>query len=265
MTLPNRLRFVARGGVAGALLLSVIAGAATAAEVRARHVPVSGTVVCARGRSVVGIRLQYWGGAGGGETLSGWRRMPGSHNVAQYKVWVANRSTISVHVLCAGTRPGRPSDSRTARIEVHRGEVVNAVCRRPTKRGAVRCRLPRIGLVAPDHRNHFDAGWCTWGAATMLYRATGQYPGWFGNAKDWARSARGWVVTSEPMAHSIFVYPGGLHSSPSGHVGWVDRVEYSRHGVFLHTTEMNGWPGGLYRWSHERTRYDRSMRFILVP
>ena len=251
-----------RRGVAGFLLLIALALTASAASARATSaVKLSGTVVCANGRSVVEIWLPLWGEVSASAPLSDWRRMPGAANVAQYSQWVAGGSTISLHVRCAGSW----SDSRTAKITVRSSKVVNTVCMRPTKPGAVRCRLPRIGLTAPDHRNHFDAGWCTWGAAKKLHRATGHYPGWFGNANDWARGAKGWLVSSEPMARSIFVFQGGINSSPRGHVGWVDAVEYSPSGVFLHTTEMNGWHGGLFKWSHERTKYQRSMRFILVP
>jgi hypothetical protein len=264
--LPPWPRVVLRRRVVGVSLLLALILALTAASAGASTaVKVSGTVVCANGRSVVGIWFQFWGDEGSSAPLSDWRRMPGATNVAQYSQWVAGGSTISLHVRCAGRRRARWSDSRTAKIQVRSSEVVNTLCRHPSKPGALRCQLPRIGLTAPDDRNHFDAGWCTWGAAKMLHRATGQYPGWFGNAKDWAEGAKGWLVSSEPMAHSIFVFPAGVDSSQSGHVGWVDRVEYRPGGVDLHTTEMNGWHGGLFSWSHERTKYERSMRFILVP
>jgi hypothetical protein len=246
-------------------LALILALAFAAANAQAAPTTVSGTVVCANDESVVGIWLQVWGESGASVPLSDWQRMPGASNVAQYRQRTTAGSKISLHVRCAGGRSRHGSDSRTAKISVHPRQVVNAICRPGAVRGALRCKLPTIGLTAPDDRNHFDGGWCTWGAATMLHRATGKYPGWFGNAKDWAAGAKGWLVSSKPMAHSIFVYPSGLDSSPLGHVGWVDSVDYRPDGVYLRTTEMNGWHGGLYRWSHERTKYRRTMRFILVP
>jgi len=263
--MPNRPMLVLCRSAAVFSLALIFALALTVTSAQAAPTTISGTVVCANGESVVGIWLQVWGESGASVSLSDWQRMPGAADVAQYRQWARAGSKISLHVRCAGGRVQRWSDSRTAKIPVHPREVVNAVCKPGTIRGALRCKLPTIGLTAADRRNHFYGGWCTWGAATMLHRATGRYPGWFGNAKDWARGARGWIVRPEPMAHSVFVYPAGLDSSPLGHVGWVDSVEYAADGVYLHTTEMNGWHGGLYRWSHERTKYERTMRFILVP
>ena len=82
--------------------------------------------------------------------------------------------------------------------------------------------------------NHFSYGYCTWGAAEQAHRVWGIWIPWFGDAGDWAASARaaGWSVSPIPQADTIIVMPRHVQGSgPDGHVGWVLDVDPDNGGV----------------------------------
>ena len=117
-------------------------------------------------------------------------------------------------------------------------------------------------------RNTFYEGYCTWGAALKFHESTGLWPGWSGDAKDWAGHAEeaGWTVQPIPAARSIVVVqPHEGTSSSDGHVAWVDRVEQRADGTYLHITEMNGQSAGFNAFGTRELKVQGSMRFILAP
>ena len=99
------------------------------------------------------------------------------------------------------------------------------------------------------------AGQCTYGALEQWHNATGYYPLWAGNAKDWKDSAGayGWLVVLDARPRSIVVFQPGVHGADptSGHVAWVESVETRSDGLYVHILEMNG---DSYRLAQSRTR-----------
>lgn len=121
----------------------------------------------------------------------------------------------------------------------------------------------RAGIGASRTYNSFAPGYCTWGAAYMLHSAIGVYPGWSGNAGQWATNAArvGWRVQSTPALRSIVVFPAWDQGAGSlGHVAWVTSINWSSRTFVVR--EMNG-TAGWNRWDSRTVRFDSRLRFIL--
>ena len=137
--------------------------------------------------------------------------------------------------------------------------------------------LPSCNATAPstsgrtwgrtETHNTAYAGQCTWLAKDKFRTATGVYPAIYGNAKDWASSARssGWTVVLDAEPRSIVVFQPGVHGANGtyGHVAWVDRVERRADGRYVHTTEMN--VVRPYEISHRVLKDVWGMSYILAP
>lgn len=111
------------------------------------------------------------------------------------------------------------------------------------------------------------AGQCTWGAKEQFRNATGVYPAIYGNAWEWAASARnaGWTVVDDAQTRSIVVFQPGVQGSKSaGHVAWVESVERRSDGLYVHILEMNG-PAGPYNWDRRVLKDVAGMSYILAP
>jgi len=116
--------------------------------------------------------------------------------------------------------------------------------------------------------NSADWGQCTWGAKEKFHDATGKYPAIYGNAKDWATSARnaGWTVVADALPRSIVVFQPGVQgaNATNGHVAWVDSVDYRSDGRYINITEMN--VNGVGVWSRRAGVKDvAGMSYILAP
>lgn len=111
------------------------------------------------------------------------------------------------------------------------------------------------------------AGQCTWGAYEQWHAATGYYPYFSGNAKDWKSSAaaHGWTVVLDAEPRSIVVFqPGVWGASSFGHVGWVQSVQQRSDGRYITFIEMNG-TAGPYRWDTRTVKDVVGMSYILAP
>jgi surface antigen len=114
--------------------------------------------------------------------------------------------------------------------------------------------------------NGFTAGYCTWYAAQRWDQATGSFPGFNGNAYQWASNARtaGYTVTSRPEPRSVVVFPQGPGAQYLGHVAWVDSVTRNSNGsISVHIDEMN--VNGLGVIDSRTITNSSSLQYILVP
>lgn len=135
-------------------------------------------------------------------------------------------------------------------------------------------RLPRCGDSGTRVKgqttsgNHAVGGQCTWGALEQWYAATGYYPYWSGNAKDWKNSAgsNGWMVVLNAQARSIVVFQPGVQGADAtyGHVAWVESVESRSDGLYVHILEMNG-PAGAWNYDRRVVKDVLGMSYILAP
>ncbi len=113
--------------------------------------------------------------------------------------------------------------------------------------------------------NRFDVGYCTWGAAEKWHQAAGSYPGFSGNAYQWASNAQGagYSVSMTPQPRAVVVFPVSSAYGSVGHVAWVDSVQSRPDGTYISITEMNykGWN----TWDTRVVRHSSDLRYILVP
>lgn len=111
-------------------------------------------------------------------------------------------------------------------------------------------------------------GNCTWGAYYQWWRATGYYPALWGNAKDWAGSARatGWTVVYDAQPRSIVVFQPRVWGANAtyGHVGWVTSVQRRADGLYVTFIEMNAL-AGFNRWNYRTVKDVPGMQYILAP
>jgi CHAP domain len=144
--------------------------------------------------------------------------------------------------------------------------TMNTVCYENAGPAAVRCSWPPLGTARPPSAgNPGQPMNCTWWAAERLLQHIGWYPGWGGNAKDWATNAAnaGWTVRPEPMERAIVVLPS---SNPNGHVAWVEHVEYHADGAYIYISEMNA--NGLANScavTYRLIKHQVDFRYILSP
>jgi surface antigen len=144
---------------------------------------------------------------------------------------------------------------------------------RETPYGTFDSRIPRCSNSSTRTRGRTEpsnsayAGQCTWGAKEKFHQATGVYPALYGNAKDWAASARsaGWTVVVDAQAGAIVVFQPGVQGADRtyGHVAWVDSVETRGDGLYVHITEMNG-ASGPGKWNQRVIKDVAGMSYILA-
>jgi len=226
---------------------------------------VSGAAVCNSGRAVEGVWVTSTGGGAG---WAGWTPMPGRPNVAWYSrtLTISTSSTaVSLHIGCGGSTSQWASSSYTPSYTRSSSLVLNMWCNDPTSGTGSSCS----GGSRPSGRstNWFSAGYCTWGAAELWRKATGTYPSWSGNAKDWASNAGalGFRVSTVPLPRSVLVEPAYVGTNSAlGHVAWVTRAWVSSGIVYFHVREMNA-SAGFNAWDDRDVRYDSRFRFIVAP
>jgi surface antigen len=261
-----RIRTWRRRGLAISCVIAALAGSAviTSSASAAATITFRGTAVCNSGRPVVGVWLAS---SGGGAGWANWAPMPGRPNVAWYTrtfTFSTSATTVEPRIGCGNTPASWASTSIPPAKTVSTDYIYNVWCNDPasgTGRGCYAGALPSGGST-----NRFAAGNCTWGAAELWRKATGQYPSWGGNAKDWATNAGnlGFRISSVPHARSVIVFPAYVGGTGAfGHVAWVTRVWVSGGAVFMHLREMN-W-GALGVWRERDIAYDSRFRFIVAP
>ena len=243
------------------LMIGLTPGPASAAGT----VTVRGTVVCNSGRPVVGVWVNS---SGGGSGLSKFTPMPGKSNVAWYTRTLSfstAATALELRVGCGGSASSWTSKSIAASRTVATNFIHNTWCNDPTSGTAYgNCYTGTL----PNGRsyNWFDGGQCTWGAAEIWNRATGKYPSWSGDARNWAINARaqGFLISTVPHARSLIVVPPYVGTSSSlGHVAWVTDVWVSSGTLWMRIREMNRT--GLWQWSTRDVPYDSRYRWIVAP
>jgi surface antigen len=241
-----------------------VAGTFAASAGADATITVSGTVVCNSGRPVVGVWLTS---SNRGSGWASWTPMPGRANVAWYSrrlTFTGASTTVEPHVGCGRTPATWGSTSIAPPRTVSSDRIYNIWCNDPASGTGRSCSTGALpgGLTY----NQFVKGYCTWGAAALWFKATGKYPSWRGNAKDWAVNAGALKFTISPVPHprSIVVFPANVGGARGdGHVAWVTRVWVSAGVVYMHIREMN-W-GQLNVWHDRDIRYDSRYRFIVAP
>lgn len=110
------------------------------------------------------------------------------------------------------------------------------------------------GLQAPKvahaedavYENVYPYGECTWFANERYRELHGYYVPWtYGNANEWVDRAAdyGWIVSSQPVLHSIMVLQVGVQGATGyGHVGVVEAIE-SDGAVVMSAMNAGGGPG----------------------
>jgi len=100
--------------------------------------------------------------------------------------------------------------------------------------------------AAPGQQRSTNPGFegqCTWGAAEMWRRHTGQHPNVSGNAHQWDEAAVALTppltVTDQPAENSVVVFPPSVRYGEVGHVAWVRGVRTENGKTYLDITEMN--------------------------
>ncbi len=190
--------------------------------------------------------------------------MPGRPNVAWYSRTVSytgSSTAVRPVVGCGNTPQKWASSNRPTTKTITQSLVYNVWCNDPTS-GNGSCYTGT--LPKTNTRNWFAAGNCTWGAAELWKKATGTYPSWSGNAKDWAVNAgnQGFRISGVPHARSIAVSPATSTNS-YGHVMWVTRVWVSNGVTYFRVREMNAV--GFNKWSERTVRYETRYKFIVPP
>lgn len=228
-------------------------------------VPVRGMVSCKSHRTVVGIWIRS---SNGGSGFASFTRLPGRLYAAYYSRSFTVGSTgtaVKLNVGCGSSSSGGwASSNYTANSPpITRTYIFNVVCSDPSS-GSGTCKgdpyyAPSSAL---DH-NRFDGGNCTWGAARLWWRATGHYPKWIGNAKDWDNNARalGFSVSNVPEERSIAVWET-TSASDLGHVAWVTRAWASGSSIYFHVQEMNFTAPGV--WHDRDVKLVAGLSFILA-
>jgi surface antigen len=226
----------------------------------ATTITVRGTVICASGRTVVGVWIQSSAGGSGWATFT---KLPGRPHVAYYtRTMTIGSTSSSVYptVGCGGTPQSWASSNSAPAKSVSSTYVYNVRCSDPSS-GKGSCS----GAPLPSGRstNWFASGNCTWGAAQLWKKATGQFPSWSGNAKQWNENAAalGFRTSSVPHERSVAVFEFG--GSGNGHVAWVTRVWVSGSTIMFHVREMN--VKGLGVWSERDIALGSGMSFIIAP
>ena len=135
-------------------------------------------------------------------------------------------------------------------------------------------RLPRCGTTGTRvygqiaSGNHGLGGQCTYGALEQWHNATGYYPLWTGDAKDWKNSAGayGWMVVLDAQPRSIVVFQPSVQGADAtyGHVAWVESVESRSDGLYVHILEMNA-SAGLWNYDRRVVKDILGMSYILAP
>lgn len=227
-------------------------------------VNVSGTVRCLTGAPVVGVWVQSSGG--GSKFASRWG-LPGAASVSGYNATV-NSGSVELHVGCGGTPAKWDSDQWTPKVAVSASRNINAGCN--GAKGSFRrvtCALPARPSVAATSTNGFTPKNCTWYAAEKWRSATGKYPSWSGNAKEWNEhaTAQKWTVTTVPAPRSVVVFEPGIQGAHKtlGHVAWVNSVSYKSDGWYVNVTEMNFTGSGAI--STRTVKNVAGMNYIWAP
>lgn len=248
-------------GVVASFVLALAASSLPANAAAA--ITISGTVRCPSGAKVTGVWVQS---SGGGSRFAGRWGYPGNATVNGYTATV-NPGAVELHVGCGGTEAKWASDQWTSRVTATASRNLNATCSGPAGTfRKVACAFPaRPALTAPT-RNMFAARNCTWYAAEKWRAATGKFPSWSGNAKDWNNNAapQGWTVTGAPAPRSVVVFePGVQGAAAAGHVAWVNSISYRADGWYLNVTEMNfAVRGGI---SSRTVKHGPGMSYIWAP
>ena len=155
--------------------------------------------------------------------LAQWLISPASTS----KAWGAERSFPAQPVSLTTHGTWNLADKPTVLFQP---VVSRAGVRHPVEQVEAGDRLILSDLSATPTRfaTSYPFSQCTWWAATrrnQLHRPVG---GWWGDAKQWAVSARraGWRVDSHPQQGAVIVFqPGQAGADPVfGHVGVVERV-----------------------------------------
>jgi surface antigen len=130
---------------------------------------------------------------------------------------------------------------------------------KPSKPSAqLKTELPKLAQRNQDinqKQNTYPFGQCTWYVKASL----GWVGNFWGNAKDWANSAKkvGYQVTGQPQVGSVAVFSANLHGADAtyGHVAIVEQVNAD--GTILISEGNTG--RGLY---NTRTVPTASVQFI---
>lgn len=220
---------------------------------------VSGTVFCNSGRSVTGVWIHS---SAGGAGWASFTRLPKWSSIAYYSrsvTFPTTSSTVSLTVGCGGSPASWASSNRTSGFGVSSSYVLNVRCADPTS-GSGTCS----GERHPGGRssNTFAGGYCTWGAAELWKKATGQYPLWDGNAHQWDEKAGalGFRRSVIPQQNSLVVFEA-TSSNRDGHVAWVTRTWISGSDIWFNIREMNR--SGLWTWSNRDVKLGSNMSFVV--
>lgn len=247
--------------VIGATAVALTGGAGIGAPLPARaastvSLAVTGSVQCEHGQDVVGIWVASSGGGGGwAGLLQGhdktvdYFRYPAAHGTFTTAV----NSNITLDVGCGGNPQTWASNNKTDSpvTATSNGNLVvnayNCVASSPLQSGKTvpgTCDLPPLGTPGSKTENPANTTIsgsedCTCGASYMWLENGTQaapnpsdptYPGWGGNASQWARNAGGmsrpWKVLTYPAAHALLVNTTAVDSDgqADGHVGWVTGI-----------------------------------------
>jgi len=254
--------------VLGAMVLVVACTLASAAHAPSASATVTvtlrGVAVCNSGRSVVGIYIESSSGGDGWASFTPRPAKPSNVYYSRTFSFSAASTVAYPTVGCGGTAASWASSSSAPGRTISATYVYNVVCIDPAS-GNGTCSYapyPSYGSSNPGYSKQ-----CTWGAAEMWKKATGHYPSWNGNAKDWNDNAKlkGFRVMTTPQERSIAVWePNVGGAGANGHVAWVSGISsVSSSTIYFTVREMN-WPVGA-GWATRKVKYTSGMSFIVAP